>query len=131
MLNILKNIPLIQGVSMANESGLIMMTIGEYHARGCFCNLFLILSLLIKDSDDLSIETLRYITLLLGGCPEVQDYSLQLTPEGGWLCGLYSKDGTLEMITMEIEKQLALTRYLQNTISHRRQSALDALYENS
>lgn len=130
-LDIFKDIPLIQGVSISNESGLVMMTIGEHPARGYFCNLYLILTILIKDSDKTSIETLRYITLLLGGCTEIPDYSLQLTPEGLWLCGVYSKDSTSDMFVMEIEKQLALTRYLHNIISRRCQLRTDAQYENA
>lgn len=125
MLDILKNIPLIGNVSISDESGAIMMTVDSHHARGYLCSLSLVLAIFIEDSDDLSIGELRYVTLLLASCPELYDYAIQLTSEGGWVCCLYGKDTTSESLSKEIEKQLVLTHYLQSMLSRRRQSRQD------
>lgn len=129
MLNKLKNIPLLDNVHLSHPDGSLLMQVGDRAARGYLCTLSLTLAIFIDESDYMSYETARYITVLLARYPEIHDYALQLTGEGGWLCCYYSESMTTENMAAEIEKQLAITRYLGSIISCQRNASRDGKYE--
>ena len=117
MFSKLRKIPLVENLQISQDSGVLLMTIEGTSARGYLCPLSLVLSIFIERYDYFSSETIRYITLLLAGCPDVHDHALQILPDGGWLCGYYDKNITPEIITAEIERHLSLTRYLTTLVS--------------
>lgn len=118
MLDLLKNIPLIDNICRPHQGREWSMNIDEQRAKAEVYTASLIISLFINNSENLPIATLRYVTLLLGAHPDLNDYALQLTEEGGWLYGYYDKETSAERMSNDIEKHLALTRYLQYMISN-------------
>ncbi|MEY4922102.1 MAG: hypothetical protein RLY17_819 [Pseudomonadota bacterium] len=117
MLNKLKTIPLLDNVHVSNKDGTVLMNVDDRAARGYLYTQSLVLTIFIDTIENLPLESVKYITLLLAGCPEIHDYSLQLSSEGGWLCCYYDKNMTAEIMAAEIEKHLALTRYLDSILS--------------
>lgn len=112
----LKKIPAIYDLRFSSESSIMQMKLDGRMVRGYLCTLSLVLAIFIGNIDKFSPEIVRYITLLLAACPEVHDHALQLIPDGGWLCCYYDKNMSAEKMAIEIERHLALTRYLANMI---------------
>ncbi|MGL5699202.1 MAG: pathogenicity island protein [Kluyvera sp.] len=112
----LKKIPVVENLRISSDGAIMLMDLDDRTARGYLCSLSLVLAIFIDRLDNFPLETVRYITLLLAASPDIHDHSLQLIPEGGWLCCYYEKNMSGEKIATEIEKQLALTRYLANVI---------------
>ncbi|MFP1892485.1 pathogenicity island protein [Lonsdalea quercina] len=117
MLDKLKKIPLIDDVHISNHDGVILMNMEGRAARGYLCTLSLALSIYIDTVENFTAETANYMMLLLAACPQLHDYALQMNPVGGWLCGYYDKNMTAEIMAVEVEKHLALTRYLTSVLS--------------
>jgi hypothetical protein len=116
MFDKLKKIPTVENLRISSDSAIMLMKLDGRMARGYLCTLSLVLAIFIDSIDNFPLETVRYITLLLAACPEIHDYALQLIPDGGWLCCYYDKNMSAEKMAVEIEKHLALTRYLANII---------------
>lgn len=116
MLDKLKKLPVVENLCISTDSSVIFMELDGRMARGYLCTLSLVLSIFIDSIDNLPLDTVNYITLLLAACPAIHDHSLQLIPEGGWLCGYYDKNMSHEKMVTEIEKHLSLTRYLANVV---------------
>ncbi|MCW2475003.1 MULTISPECIES: pathogenicity island protein [unclassified Symbiopectobacterium] len=116
MLDLLKSIPLIQDISMPNSKGEIAMKIADLPAKGYSCNLSWILAIYLVDSCDLSLETLCYVSCLLGGHHDIHDFSCYFSDEKSWLCCVYDKKISAEVMAREIEIHLALTRYFRYLI---------------
>lgn len=117
MLSKLKKISLLDNIRIATGDNSLSMEIEERCARGYLCTLSIVLAIFLDTIENFPLETVRYITALLAGCQGTHDYALQLTPEGGWLCCYYDKNMTVETMAVEVEKHLALTRYLASVIS--------------
>lgn len=66
MLDLLKHIPLVEGISEPNGKGEIAMKIADLSAKGYSCNLYWILAIHLVGSCDFSLETLCYVSYLLG-----------------------------------------------------------------
>lgn len=116
MLSKLKKISLLDNIRISTGDGALLMEIEERSSRGYLCTLSLVLAIFLDTIENFPLETVRYITVLLAGCQGAHDYALQLTPEGGWLCCYYDKNMSVEIMAVEIEKHLALTRYLASVI---------------
>lgn len=116
MFDKLKKISVVEHLRISSDSAIILMKLDGRKARGYLCALSLVLAIFIDSIDNFPLETVRHITLLLAACPEVHDHALQLIPDGGWLCCYYDKNMSAEKMAVEIEKHLALTRYLANII---------------
>lgn len=112
----LKKIPAVENLCISSDGAVMLMKLDGRMARGYLCTLSLVLSIFIDSIDSFPFETVRHITLLLAACPEIHDHALQLIPDGGWLCCYYDKNISAEKMAIEIEKHLALTRYLANII---------------
>ncbi|WP_145561952.1 pathogenicity island protein [Yersinia aldovae] len=117
MLNKLKKIPLLGDLHISSADGTVLMKTEGRAARGYLCTHSFVLAIFIDTLENFPQEAVRYITLLLAGCPDIHDYSLQLSSEGGGLCCYYDKNMTAEIMAAEIEKHLALTRYLASRLS--------------
>lgn len=116
MFDKLKKIPAVEHLRISSDSAVILMKLDGINARGYLCALSLVLTIFIDSIDNFPLETVMHITLLLAACPEVYDHALQLKSDGGWLCCYYDKNMSAENMAVEIEKHLALTRYLANII---------------
>lgn len=116
MLDVLKNIPLIDNLRSGNQHGGWLMTVDDHPAKGETGPLSLSIALFINHFEEFTPVMLHYLTLLLAAHPDMHDYALQLTGEGGWLYGYYEKNISIERMSVEIEKHLSLTRYLKNII---------------
>lgn len=121
MLAVLKGIPLIRNIQAQGNSRFWKMTIDGHSARGELFSGAFSISLFLNDMESLPKPCLTYLTLLLAAHPDIHDYAIQLTDEGGWLNGYYTLSSHSELIAIEIEKHLALTCILKNVIrnSHR------------
>ncbi|NLS55306.1 pathogenicity island protein [Hafnia alvei] len=117
MLSKLKKIPLLDNVRISTGDGCLLMEIEERAARGYLCTLSLVLAIFLDTLENFPLETVRYITNVLAGCQGTHDYALQLTQDGGWLCCYYGKNMAAEIMAVELEKHLALTRYLASVIA--------------
>lgn len=124
MFDKLKKIPVVEQLRIAPDSAIILMILEGRMARGYLCSRSLVLSVFIDNTDNLLPETVKHITLLLAACPETHDYALQLIPDGGWLSCYYDKNISAEKMTTDIEKHLALTRYLANVIVSQKNSKM-------
>ncbi len=124
MFDKLKKIPVVEQLRIAPDSAIILMILEGRMARGYLCSRSLVLSVFIDNTDNLLPETVKHITLLLAACPETHDYALQLIPDGGWLSCYYDKNISAEKMTIDIEKHLALTRYLANVIVSQKNSKM-------
>lgn len=120
MFDKLKKIPAVEHLRISSDSATMLMKLDGRMARGYLCTLSLVLAIFIDSIDNFPLETVRHITLLLAACQEIQDHALQLMPDGGWLCCYYDKNMSDEKMAVEIEKHLALTRYLANIIVSRK-----------
>lgn len=120
MFNKLKKMPVVRQLQISSDGAVIVMKLDDRMARGYMCTLSLVLAIFIDSSDNFSFETVKYITKLLAACSEITDHALQLIPDGGWLCCCYDKSMSDEKMAAEIEKHLALTRYLANVIANQR-----------
>ncbi|HGA6712462.1 TPA: SPI-2 type III secretion system protein SpiC, partial [Salmonella enterica subsp. enterica serovar Reading] len=116
MLAVLKGIPLIQDIKAEGNSRSWIMTIDGHPARGEIFSEAFSISLFLNDLESLPKPCLAYVTLLLAAHPDVHDYAIQLTADGGWLYGYYTTSSSSELIAIEIEKHLALTCILKNVI---------------
>lgn len=116
MLAVLKGIPLIQDIKAEGNSRSWIMTIDGHPARGEIFSEAFSISLFLNDLESLPKPCLAYVTLLLAAHPDVHDYAIQLTADGGWLKGYYTTSSSSELIAIEIEKHLALTCILKNVI---------------
>jgi|SRR5471030_34949 len=123
MLNKFKKIPILECVHISSGDGVVLMKIDGRPARGYLCTQSAVLSIFIDTIENFPLEVVKHISLLLAGCSEVHDYSLKLSPEGGWLCCFFDKNMTVETMAKEIEKHLALTRYLDSTLSRYRNTS--------
>ncbi|WP_145558790.1 pathogenicity island protein [Yersinia mollaretii] len=117
MLSKLKKIPFLDNIRISTGDGVLLMEIEERGGRGYLCTLSLVLAIFLDTIENFPLKIVKYITIVLAGCQETHDYALQLTPDGGWLCCYYDKNMTTEIMTVEIEKHMALTRYLTSIIS--------------
>ncbi|EBA2823389.1 TPA: SPI-2 type III secretion system protein SpiC, partial [Salmonella enterica subsp. enterica serovar Virchow] len=108
MLAVLKGIPLIQDIRAEGNSRSWIMTIDGHPARGEIFSEAFSISLFLNDLESLPKPCLAYVTLLLAAHPDVHDYAIQLTADGGWLNGYYTTSSSSELIAIEIEKHLAL-----------------------
>lgn len=124
MFDKLKKIPAVDHLRISPDGAVMLMKLDDRMARGYLCTLSLVLAIFIDSIDRFPIETVRYITLLLAACPEIHDHALQLIPDGGWLCCYYDKNMSTEKMAVEIEKHLALTRYLANIIVSQKNSKM-------
>jgi len=61
-------------------------------------------------------QWLQYITLLLGGHPDIHDQAFKIMQGGIWLCMRYDNSVTVENVSVEIGRQLSLTRYFRDVI---------------
>ncbi|MFT8211837.1 MAG: pathogenicity island protein [Symbiopectobacterium sp.] len=129
MLDLLKGIPLVQDISKPNGKGEIAMKIADLPAKGYSCNLSWVLAIQLVESCGLSLETLSYVSSLLGAHHDVHDFSLHFCDEKGWLCCVYEKKISAEKMAREIEIQLALTRYFRYLIMVRKHSCQVKKYE--
>ncbi|EPU3933600.1 pathogenicity island protein [Morganella morganii] len=120
----LKKIPVVEQLRIAPDSAIILMILEGRMARGYLCSRSLVLSVFIDNTDNLLPETVKHITLLLAACPETHDYALQLIPDSGWLSCYYDKNISAEKMATDIEKHLALTRYLANVIVSQKNSKM-------
>ncbi|MGL9719378.1 pathogenicity island protein [Symbiopectobacterium sp.] len=116
MLDLLKSIPLVEGISKPNSKGEIAMKIADLSAKGYPCNLYWILAIHLVDSCDFSLETLCYVSCLLGGHHDIHDFSCYISDEKSWLCCVYDKKISAEVMAKEIEIHVALTRYFRYLI---------------
>lgn len=116
MFDRLKKIPAVQHLRISSDSASMQMKLDGRMAHGYLCTLSLVLDVFIDSIDNFPVETVRHITLLLAACPEIHDHALRLIPDSGWLCCYYDKNMSAEKMAIEIEKHLALTRYLANII---------------
>lgn len=116
MLDLLKSIPLVQDISMPNSKGEIAMKIVDLPAKGYSCNLSWILAIYLVDSCGISLETLRYVSCLLGGHHDIHDFSCYFSDEKSWLCCVYDKKISAEVMAEEIEIHVALTRFFRYLI---------------
>ncbi|EJT8894626.1 SPI-2 type III secretion system protein SpiC [Salmonella enterica] len=116
MLAVLKGIPLIQDIRAEGNSRSWIMTIDGHPARGEIFSEAFSISLFLNDLESLPKPCLVHVTLLLAAHPDVNDYAIQLTADGGWLNGYYTTSSSSELIAIEIEKHLALTCILKNVI---------------
>lgn len=116
MLAVLKGIPLIQDIRAEGNSRSWIMTIDGHPARGEIFSEAFSISLFLNDLESLPKPCLAYVTLLLAAHPDVHDYAIQLTADGGLLNGYYTTSSSSELIAIEIEKHLALTCILKNVI---------------
>ncbi|ARF52305.1 hypothetical protein [Pantoea stewartii] len=116
MFDKLKKIPAVEHLRISSDSAIMLMKLDGRIARGYLCALSLILAIFIDSIDNFSLETVKHITLLLAASTKIHDHAFQLTPDGGWLCCFYDKNMSAEKMAIEIEKHLALTRYLANII---------------
>ncbi|HFJ4482057.1 TPA: SPI-2 type III secretion system protein SpiC [Salmonella enterica] len=116
MLAVLKGIPLIQDIRAEGNSRSWIMTIDGHPARGEIFSEAFSISLFLNDLESLPKPCLAYVTLLLAAHPDVHDYAIQLTADGGCLNGYYTTSSSSELIAIEIEKHLALTCILKNVI---------------
>ncbi|EEH5660955.1 SPI-2 type III secretion system protein SpiC [Salmonella enterica] len=116
MLAVLKGIPLIQDIRAEGNSRSWIMTIDGHPARGEIFSEAFSISLFLNDLESLPKPCLAYVTLLLAAHPDVHDYAIQLTVDGGWLNGYYTTSSSSELIAIEIEKHLALACILKNVI---------------
>lgn len=80
------------------------MTIDGHPARGEIFSEAFSISLFLNDTESLPKPCLAYVTLLLAAHPDVHDYAIQLTADGGWLNGYYTTSSSSELIAIEIEK---------------------------
>jgi hypothetical protein len=124
MFDKLKKIPAVEHLRISSDSAIMLMKLDGRMARGYLCTLSLVLAIFIDSIDHFPLETVRHITLLLAACPEIHDHALQLIPDGGWLCCYYDKNMSAEKMAVEIEKHLALTRYLANIIVSQKNSKM-------
>ncbi|HCL5344909.1 TPA: SPI-2 type III secretion system protein SpiC [Salmonella enterica] len=120
MLAVLKGIPLIQDIKAEGNSRFWIMTIDGHPARGELYSEAFSISLFLNDLESLPKPCLAYVTLLFAAHPDIHDYAIQLTAGGGWLNGYYTTGSSSELITIEIEKHLALTCILKNVIRNHR-----------
>lgn len=104
MLAVLKGIPLIQDIRAEGNSRSRIMTIDGHPARGEIFSEAFSISLFLNDPESLPKPCLAYVTLLLAAHPDVHDYAIQLTADGGWLNGYYTTSSSSELIAIEIEK---------------------------
>lgn len=79
----------------------------------------LAISFFINDSWDINDDSLHYISLFIGGHPDMYDYALHITTEGLWLCRCYAKNMTTELLTIEVEKHIIVTQFVENIVNHR------------
>lgn len=114
MFDKLKKNPAVEHLRISSDSAIMLMKLDGRMARGYLCTMSLVLAIFIDSIDNFPLESVRHITLLLAACPENQDHALQVIPDGGWLCCYYDKNMSAEKMAIEIEKHLALTRYLEN-----------------
>ncbi|EKG5016290.1 SPI-2 type III secretion system protein SpiC [Salmonella enterica] len=119
MLAVLKGIPLIRDIKTEGNSRFWIMTIDGHPARGELFSEAFSISLFLNDLESLPKPCLAYVTLLLAAHPDIHDYAIQLTTDGGWLNGYYTTSSDAELIAIEIEKHLALTCVLKNVIRNR------------
>ncbi|EEG6605494.1 SPI-2 type III secretion system protein SpiC [Salmonella enterica] len=119
MLAVLKGIPLIRDIKTEGNSRFWIMTIYGHPARGELFSEAFSISLFLNDLESLPKPCLAYVTLLLAAHPDIHDYAIQLTTDGGWLNGYYTTSSDAELIAIEIEKHLALTCVLKNVIRNR------------
>lgn len=119
MLAVLKGIPLIQDIKTEGNSRFWRMTIDGHPARGELFSEAFSISLFLNNLESLPKSCLAYVTLLLAAHPDIHDYAIQLTADGGWLNGYYTTSSNAELIAIEIEKHLALTCILKNVIRNR------------
>lgn len=119
MLAVLKGIPLIRDIKTECNSRFWIMTIDGHPARGELFSEAFSISLFLNDLESLPKPCLAYVTLLLAAHPDIHDYAIQLTTDGGWLNGYYTTSSDAELIAIEIEKHLALTCVLKNVIRNR------------
>ncbi|WP_342322912.1 SPI-2 type III secretion system protein SpiC [Kosakonia sp. BYX6] len=114
MLETLKAIPLVCDIRSDDEHRGWIMSVDGHPARMEIIRGLLSVSLFLDGVDRVSWSCLYYLTLLLAAHPDIHDYALQLTPEGGWLNRYYPEQLSVDQLSMEIEKHLALTCYLKN-----------------
>ncbi|EBB5477844.1 SPI-2 type III secretion system protein SpiC [Salmonella enterica] len=119
MLDVLKGTPLIRDIKTEGNSRFWIMTIDGHPARGELFSEAFSISLFLNDLESLPKPCLAYVTLLLAAHPDIHDYAIQLTTDGGWLNGYYTTSSDAELIAIEIEKHLALTCVLKNVIRNR------------
>ncbi|EDD0500740.1 SPI-2 type III secretion system protein SpiC [Salmonella enterica subsp. diarizonae serovar 50:z52:z35] len=119
MLAVLKGIPLIRDIKTEGNSRFWIMTIDGHPARGELFSEAFSISLFLNDLESLPKPCLAYVTLLLAAHPDIHDYAIQLTTDGGWLNSYYTTSSDAELIAIEIEKHLALTCVLKNVIRNR------------
>lgn len=124
MFSKLKKIPVVGQLRISPDSAIALMIVDDRMARGYLCSLSLVLAIFIDSADNFRPETVKHITLLLAACPETHDYALQLIPDGGWLSCYYDKNISAEKMAIDIEKHLALTRYLANVIVSQKNSKM-------
>lgn len=116
MFDKLKKITAIEHLRISSDSAIMLMKLDGRMARGYLCTLSLVLAIFIDSIDNFPFEIVNQITLLLAVHPEINDYALQLIPDGGWLCCYYDKNMSAEKMAIKIENHLALTKYLANII---------------
>lgn len=117
MLNRFRSVPFLSDIHLSEKGSVVLMSIDNQPARAYISTLSFFFTISLDDTKNLSDTTIRYLTLLLAAHPEVHDYALQLTVAGVWLGCYYDKILTNETLATELEKQLALARYLTNVVA--------------
>lgn len=131
MLDVLKNISFIGEIRADSDGRGWLMSVDGHRARGELFHYSFTISIFIRGFDSVSWTSLCYLTLLLAAHPDIHDYAIQVTLEGGWLYGYYDKNTPSERMAIEIEKHIALASYLQNIIGNRKETHLSGLSDES
>lgn len=119
MLNILKKVSLINDITPERGGRRWRMTVGGHQACAELFADALSVSLLLNDHLSLKGDLLYYITWLLVAHPDIHDYAIKLTPAGGWLIAHYAISTTAKTLSVEFEKHLALTYFINKLICER------------
>ena len=121
MLERLKNIPSICDIRSDTDCCGWRISVDGHPGRVEIIRGLISISLFFAGIDKCGWSSLNYLTLLLAAHPDIHDYAIQLTSEGGWLNGYYDNGLSAEQISVEIEKHLALNCYLKSVMQKHQQ----------
>ncbi|CAJ0993964.1 hypothetical protein SODG_004536 [Sodalis praecaptivus] len=117
MLNRFRGVSFLSDIHLSEKGSEVLLLIDNQPARAYISTLSFFFTISISDSGILSDISIRYLTLLLAAHPGVHDYALQLSAAEAWLGCYYDKTLANETLATELEKQLALARYLTNVVA--------------
>ncbi|BAE74556.1 Salmonella pathogenicity island 2 protein C [Sodalis glossinidius str. 'morsitans'] len=117
MLNKFRSVPFLDNIHLSEKGDMVLMSIDNLPAQVYVSTLSFYFTILLDDTKNLSDTSMHYLTLLLAAHPDIHDYAVQLTAAGIWLGCYYDETLTNEALATELEKQLALARYLTNVVA--------------